>query len=149
MCHGNVLKCTWNDFPFLLSECEMQVVFCEFRMWAESFLLSCCIQTLWKVYCISWKTPVQLIPTIGSDNGCLNGGDHWKRAILIDMCNGVSWQGQFIKRVIHWRRDKIAAIFQITYLSAFSWMKVYEFRFKFHWSLFLGVQLTIFQHWSR
>ena len=31
----------------------------------------------------------------------------------------------------------------------FSWMKMYEFRLTFHRSLFLGVQLTIFQHWFR
>ena len=31
----------------------------------------------------------------------------------------------------------------------FSWMKMYEFRLKFHRSLVLGVQLTIFQHWFR
>ena len=29
--------------------------------------------------------------------------------------------------------------------SAFSWMKLFEFRLKFHWNLFLRVQLTIFQ----
>ena len=28
-------------------------------------------------------------------------------------------------------------------------MKMFEFRLKFHWSLFLRVQLTIFQHWFR
>ena len=33
--------------------------------------------------------------------------------------------------------------------SAFSWMKMFEYRLKFHWSLFLRVQLTIFQHWFR
>ena len=33
--------------------------------------------------------------------------------------------------------------------SAFFKMKMDEFRLKFHWSLFLGVQLTIFQHWFR
>ena len=31
----------------------------------------------------------------------------------------------------------------------FSWMKIYEFRLRFHWTLFLRVQLTIFQHWFR
>ena len=35
----------------------------------------------------------------------------------------------------HWGQDKMAAIFQTTLL------------FEFLWSLFLGVQLTIFQHW--
>ena len=45
--------------------------------------------------------------------------------------------------------DKMAVISQTTSLNIFSWMKMYEFRLKFHWSLFLRVQLTIFQHWFR
>ena len=49
----------------------------------------------------------------------------------------------------HWGRDKMAAICQTTSSSAFSWMKMYELRLKFHWILFLRVQLTIFQHWFR
>ena len=49
----------------------------------------------------------------------------------------------------HWGRDKIDAISQTTFSNAFSWMKMFELRLKFHWSLFLRVQLTIFQHWFR
>ena len=49
----------------------------------------------------------------------------------------------------HWGRDKMAAIFQTSFSNAFSWMKMYEFRLKFHWCLFLSVQLAIFQHWFR
>ena len=49
----------------------------------------------------------------------------------------------------HWGRDKMAGIFQMTFLYAFSWMKIYEYQLKFHWSLFPWVQLTIFQHWFR
>ena len=49
----------------------------------------------------------------------------------------------------HWGRGKMTAIFQRTSSNAFSWMKVYEFRSRFHWSWFLRVQLTIFQHWFR
>ena len=49
----------------------------------------------------------------------------------------------------HWDRDKMAAIFQTKFSSGFSWMKMYEFRLTFHWSLFLAVQFTIFQHWFR
>ena len=48
-----------------------------------------------------------------------------------------------------WGRDKIDAISQTTSSSAFSWMKMFEFRPKFQWGLFLRVQLTIFQHWFR
>ena len=36
---------------------------------------------------------------------------------------------------------------QMILSNAFSWMKILEFRLKFHWSLFLRVLLTIFQHW--
>ena len=49
----------------------------------------------------------------------------------------------------HWGRDKMDAISQTTFPSAFSWMKMFEFRLKVHWNLFLRVQLTIFQHWFR
>ena len=49
----------------------------------------------------------------------------------------------------HWGPDKMAAISQTTISNAFSWMKMLEIWYKFHWSLFLRVQLTIFQHWFR
>ena len=48
-----------------------------------------------------------------------------------------------------WGRDKIDAIVQTTFSNTFSWMKIYEFRLRFHRSLFLRVQLTIFHHWFR
>ena len=34
----------------------------------------------------------------------------------------------------HWGRDKMAANFQTTFANRFSWMKMYEFLSKFHWS---------------
>ena len=49
----------------------------------------------------------------------------------------------------HWGRDKIDAILQTTFSNATSWTKIFECRLKFPWSLFLKVQLTIFQHWFR
>ena len=48
----------------------------------------------------------------------------------------------------HWGRDKTASIF-LTFSNAFSWMKMYQFRSRFHWSLFARVQLIISQHWFR
>ena len=45
--------------------------------------------------------------------------------------------------------DKMAAILQTIFSGAFSWMKSFVFWLKFHQSLFLRVQLTIFQHWFR
>ena len=43
----------------------------------------------------------------------------------------------------------IAAISQTTFSDAFSGIKLLEFRLSFHFSLFLRIQLTIFQHWFR
>ena len=37
-------------------------------------------------------------------------------------------------------------LFQTTFSNAFSWIKMCEFRLRFHWSLFLRIQLTILQH---
>ena len=48
----------------------------------------------------------------------------------------------------HWVRNKMSVIFQTTFSNAFL-MKMYEFRLKFHRSLFLSIQLTISQHWFR
>ena len=52
----------------------------------------------------------------------------------------------------HWGWDKMDAISPKTFSSAFYWMKMYELQLKIHWSLFLRVQLTIFQQimvWHR
>ena len=49
----------------------------------------------------------------------------------------------------HWGRDKMAAVSLTILSNTFSWMKMLEFRLRFHWSLSLRVQLTIIQHWFR
>ena len=70
----------------------------------------------------------------------------------------VAWVSRFKCRYLdtqlwqwltHWGPDKMDDIFQTTYSNAFSSMKMYEFRLGFHISLFLRVQLSIFQHWFR
>ena len=40
-----------------------------------------------------------------------------------------------------------AAISQATFSTACSWKQMYEFRLRFHWSLFWRFELTIFEHW--
>ena len=45
--------------------------------------------------------------------------------------------------------DKMAAISQAIISGAFSWMKMFAFWLKFHWSLLLRNRLTITQHWFR
>ena len=59
--------------------------------------------------------------------------------IIPDHCDGLT----------HLLRDKMAVISQTTFSNAFSWMKKFEFWLKFHWSLFLRVQLTITKHWFK
>ena len=47
----------------------------------------------------------------------------------------------------HWCRDKFAAMSQMTFSTAFSWMKMCVFRLTFHWNLFLKFESTISQLW--
>ena len=66
--------------------------------------------------------------------------------------NAVHWRiyaSSSFTELTHWGRDKMAAVSQTTLSSSFSWMKMLEFRLRFHWTLFLRVQLPIIQHWFR
>ena len=49
----------------------------------------------------------------------------------------------------HLPLDKMAAISQTVFSYAFSWIERLVFWFKFQWSLFLRVPLTITQYWYR
>ena len=54
-----------------------------------------------------------------------------------------------LNELTDWGQDKMAPIFYTTFSNAFSWMKMYEFRLRFHWSLLPKAQLTTSQHWFR
>ena len=43
----------------------------------------------------------------------------------------------------------MTAILRMAFSNAFTWMKTFEFQIKFHWNMFLGLQLTINQYWFR
>ena len=73
---------------------------------------------------------------------CISNLSSWKGSIS-------EGQGWYHWCVTHLPLGKMAAILKTTFSSAFSWMKMWEFRFKFHWNLFLRVQLTLRQHWFR
>ena len=45
--------------------------------------------------------------------------------------------------------NNMVAVSQTSFSDAFSWMKSFVFWSRFHRSLFLGVKLTITQHWFR
>ena len=79
---------------------------------------------------------------------------HLVMDVITYSCCDLSWTmlmkgAPDLNVLTHWGRDKMDAISQTTFSSAFSWMKIFEFRLKFPWSLFLRVQSTIFQHWFR
>ena len=63
----------------------------------------------------------------------------------------MNWiENGFIPTVLtHWGRDKMAATFQTIFSNPFSWMKMYKFRLRFHWSLFLRVESTVLHYWFR
>ena len=84
------------------------------------------------LYCprIVWDRPDNLFALL-----CLNGAALFKQHLVIPI-------------LIHWGRDKIDVISQTTFSSAFSSMKMFEFRLKFSWSVFLRFQLTIMA-WRR
>ena len=50
------------------------------------------------------------------------------------------------KHLTYLPMDKMAALSEMAFSNAFSWIKHFIFPFKFHWSLFLRVQLTKSQH---
>ena len=64
--------------------------------------------------------------------------------------DSVFWYSEIRKEwhsLTHLPLDKMAGISQTTYSKVFSWIKCLVFWFQ--WSLFLRIQLTIFQHWFR
>ena len=78
----------------------------------------------------------------------------WKICLVIDLLIPTDRRSaiplrirSIFKVLIHWGRNKMAAMWQTTHSNAFSLMKMLQFLFQFYWSMFLRVQLTIFQHW--
>ena len=55
----------------------------------------------------------------------------------------------FLESLTHLPLDKMADISQTIFSDALSWMEFFVFWLKFHWSLFLRVQLKTNQHWFR
>ena len=74
------------------------------------------------------------------------GPDMWGSTVLTGLSARYVWS---VCSSVYLFLCKNEIIFQTTFSSAFSWIKIREFRWIFHWSLFLSVQLTIFQHWFR
>ena len=104
-----------------LSESKWQVVFRQFYVAAWN--------TYWayRIFFNIWiLQSYDLVPILGNRK--------WDMVVL-------TWT--------HWGQDKMAAIFQTTFSNGFLWMKMHEFRLKFHWNMFPKVQLTIFRQGFR
>ena len=115
------------------------------------------VDSLWPREAIWWQgsrsTLAQVMPC------CLKAPSHFLNQCCVLICE-VLWHSLDLVKfhrvpkllfciLTHWGRGKMAAIFQTTFSTSFSWLKMYEFRLRFHWNLFPRVQLTIFHHWFR
>ena len=69
------------------------------------------------------------------------------KIICLMHCCGLYHYHRFSSTLWGW--DKMTNISRMTFSNAFCWMKMYEFWLRFHCSLFIRVQLTIFQNWFR
>ena len=99
-----------------------------------------------------WQNkPEPTLPQVAPSQGQDMAATHWPLEKLYYQ-NTISWmtaRAWASIELTHWGQDKMAAILHTIFSNALSWMKMFEFRYKFHWSLFLKVQLTIFHHWFR
>ena len=120
-------------------------------MATAGYFLACSCYELYIVnyYCFSTvKTPAVLSVIVKPTNPYL------RRCIirlsyLIKIKDNFSHVSLFKLLLTHWGRDKTTVSFLTTLSNAFSWMKMYKFQLRFHWTLFLRFELTILQHWFR
>ena len=132
--------------PWLARKCGVRGVFCELIVWAwfrflpfVLFSMPCYIR-MWYIECLQYSCMCVLYLGGQLDKLCFSVHSPSRNEM------GLLVQDE----LTHWDRDKMAANFQTTCSNAFSWMKMYEFRLRFHWSLFLrGVQSTIFHLWFK
>ena len=70
------------------------------------------------------------------------------KGIYASMSTSQYWDAPQDPHSTHCGRDKITAIPQ-TFSDSFSWMKMYDFRLRFHWTWFLRFEFAIFLHWFK
>ena len=141
-----------NNFKWWFDKISLMLFSKQLR--TSILIASCFVQ--------SSMTPSSHMPsrTGGSLNRCLKA---W-RGILITWSCASTWETcwpaetttqsllrsyKIGEKSTHVPLDKMAAMSQTIFSDAFSWMKSFVFWLKFHWSLFLRVQLTITHHWFK
>ena len=99
------------------------------------------------------KENVRLVPSVQFQQQYFTCGSisnsEWSSLVQVMKHQAITWTsftlfafGPLRTQLTHWGRDKMAAVSQTTHSNAFSWMKMLEFRLRFHWSLFLRVQIN-------
>ena len=89
----------------------------------------------------SWLTDTRTHTRAHAQATTIPEGQNWPR--LIKWCYHILISGEEYQIKINWHfTDDILK-------GIFYWTKIIVIWFKFHWSLFTGVQLTIFRHWFR
>ena len=103
---------------------------------------------------VSIAVPADILSTINQVRYDFSFGYH----ISADQMKWFKMSGESQHdNVTHWCWDKMVDILQMTFWNAFSWMKTYEFCFRFH-SIFVPesrisnipalVQIMAWRHWS-
>ena len=126
--------------PTLACRVDVQSISFQWSLicWMDGPLPSSCV-----LFCHS-NTTIENIKT-----GCYHSKSCGTSVVVnsfISRAKNTTW---WPSQLTHRDRDKMDAISQTTFSSAFSLMKMFEFRLKCYWNMFLRVQLTIFQHWFR
>ena len=73
----------------------------------------------------------------------------WPNSLCTDLFDPIPYVPIYLTQFLNTLMNEMNNISQTTFSNVFSSMKMCKFRWKFHWSLFPRVQLTIFQHWFR
>ena len=130
--HNDLTHWGWNKIKNIL------------QTFSKAYILTKIIQLWFKFQVCSWGSKWhELRLGSGNDLSHVPSLNQWYP------CSLTCYVSSVLNELTHWGQDKMDAISQTTFSNAFSWMKMYECRLRFHWSLFLGFELTIFQHWFR
>ena len=103
------------------------------------------------VFLVAWQHPTPLVcppdANIKGSTSFWNGKENDTESIDLSNqtdSNSANKQLQECSLINTLRQRQNGRHLQTTFSNAFSWMKIFEFRLRFHWILFPGVQLTIF-----
>ena len=136
---------------------------CDKFHWRYAWCHITCCYNIWQYYITYVASLCLIVGAKSSCNGCNTSRNLKNAAIAFSLayvrtCK-VPWLGQHyiyitvLRHQLAWwllyKQHIEAGGTRTTFLNVFSSMKIFELQLQFHWSLLLGVQLTIFQHWFR